>query len=198
MARYPEIRTVMDVGCGDMAWMQYFLKDHPVLTYVGVDIVPFCLAVNFRRFPKMQFIQTDLSNLTGIEVLPQGCDLIIAKDVFNHMVLPDAINAVRRLANCRPRFLLTHIHTDCDNTGWEKRIDKHLHYTRYDYNKPPFSLPYPVAEVQRISEDQIFVLYEISPEGNVPAPPRIERMELPSAQNADCFSLVSDGEWYEP
>ena len=30
--------------------------------------------------------------------------------------------------------------------GWEKRIDKHLHYTRWDYNKPPFSLPFPVSK----------------------------------------------------
>ena len=83
LARYPEIRTVLDCGCGDMAWMQYFLKEHPFLTYVGVDIMPYCLAVNFRRFPKMHFIQTDLSNLTGVEVLPLGCDLIIAKDRFH-------------------------------------------------------------------------------------------------------------------
>lgn len=197
MARYPDIRTVLDLGCGDMAWMQYFLKEHPMVSYVGVDIVPTCLAINFRRFPKMQFIQTDLSNLTGIEVLPQGCDLVIAKDVFNHMVLPDAVNALRRTANLRPRFLLTHIHTAADNTGWEKRIDKHLHYTRYDYNKPPFSLPFPVADVQRISEEAMFVLYEISPEGNVPPPPRIERLQLPSTDNTDCFSLVSEGEWFD-
>merc|ERR1719261_1939402 len=170
LARYPDIRTVLDCGCGDMAWMQYFLKEHPMITYVGADIVPFCLAINFRRFPKMQFIQTDLSNLTGIEVLPKGCDLIVAKDVINHMVLPDAVNAVRRMVNLRPRFLLTHIHTTCDNSGWEKRIDKHLHYTRYDYNKPPFSLPYPVVDVQQISDEAMFVLYEISPEGEVPPP----------------------------
>jgi len=197
LARYPDIRTVLDCGCGDMAWMQHWLKEHPMLTYVGVDIVPFCLAVNFRRFPKMQFVQTDLSNLNGIEVLPKGCDLIVAKDVINHMVLPDAVNAIRRIVNLRPRFLLTHIHTAADNTGWEKRIDKHLHYTRYDYNKSPFLLPFPVADIQRISEEAAFVLYEISPEGAVPPPARIERMELPSSNNVDSFSLVAEGEFYE-
>jgi hypothetical protein len=197
LARYPDIRTVLDVGCGDMAWMQYFLQEHPMITYCGVDIMPYCLAYNFRRFPRMQFIQTDLSNDTGIEVMPQGCDLVIAKDVFNHMVLPDAVNAVRRIVNLRPRFLLTHIHTEANNTGWEKRIDKHLHYTRYDYNKPPFSLPFPVAEVQRISEEAYFVLYEITPDGKVPPPPRIERLQLPSSDNVDDFSLVSEGEWFD-
>jgi hypothetical protein len=198
MSRFSDIRTILDVGCGDMAWMQYFLTEHPMLTYCGVDIMPYCLAYNFRRFPRMQFIQTDLSNLTGIEVMPQGCDLVIAKDVFNHMVLPDAVNAIRRIVNLRPRYLLTHIHTASDNTGWEKRIDKHLHYTRYDFNKPPFSLPFPVADVQRISEEACFVLYEISPEGNVPPPPRIERLQLPSANNVDDFCLIADGEWYDP
>lgn len=197
LARYPDIRSVMDVGCGDMAWMQYFLKDHPLLTYVGVDIMPYCLAVNFRRFPKMQFVQTDLSNLSGIEVLPQGMDLVIAKDIFNHMVLPEAVDAVKRVIRTRPRFLLTHIHADSDNTGWEKRIDKHLHYTRYDYNKAPFSLPFPVTDMQRISDDAYFVLYEISPEGTLPPPSRIEKLSTPEVVDPDLFSTVVDGELVE-
>ncbi|CAK0871520.1 unnamed protein product [Prorocentrum cordatum] len=125
-ARFPDIRTVLDAGCGELAWMQYFLEEHPLVTYVGVDLVPYVLATNFRRFPRMQFIQTDLSNLTGIEVMPMGCDLVLAKDVFNHMVLPDAVNALKRVLATRPRFLLTHLHESADNTGWENRIDKHL------------------------------------------------------------------------
>lgn len=198
LARYPDIRTLLDVGCGDMAWMRYFLEEHPSVSYVGADITPFCLAVNFRRFPKMQFIQTDISNLSGIEVLPQGCDLILAKDVFNYMVLPDAVSALRRLVALRPRFLLTHVHAASDNTGWEKRIDKHLHYTKYDFNKPPFCLPYPAVDVQRISEEAYFVLYEISPDGQIPPPPRIERLKLPAVEKLEVFTLVADGDLVEP
>jgi len=198
LARYQDIRTILDVGCGDMAWMQYFLQDHPTMSYVGVDMMPWCLAVNFRKFPKMQFIQTDLSNLTGIEVLPMGIDLILAKDVFNHMVLPDAINAIKRCVSLRPRFLLTHVHAAADNTGWERRIDKHLHYTRYDYNKPPFSLPFPAVDVQRISDEAYFVLYEITPEGGQGPPPRVERLDIPPVTNTDDFTTVADGIWVEP
>lgn len=200
IARFPDIRTVLDAGCGDMAWMQHFLKDHPLFNYVGVDIMPYCLAVNFRRFPRSQFIQTDLSNLSGIEVLPQGVDLVIAKDLMNHMVLPDAIGALRRIVATRPRFLLTHVDTASDNTGWEKRIDLHLHYTRYDYNKPPFCLPYPVVEIQRISESQCFVLYEITPEGATTTPaPKIERLRVPElSQNVDAYLLLEHGDLVTP
>mmetsp|Transcript_58595 Transcript_58595/g.188341 ORF Transcript_58595/g.188341 Transcript_58595/m.188341 type:complete len:815 (+) Transcript_58595:98-2542(+) len=198
LARHPDIRTLMDMGCGDMAWMQYFLKDHPLISYIGVDLMPFCLAVNMRRFPKMHFIQTDVSNLTGVEVLPQGVDLVLAKDFFNHMVLPDAVDAMRRVIGTRPRFLLTHVHSAADNTGWEKRIDKHLHYTKYDFNKPPFSLPYPATDVQRISDEAYFVLYEITPEGAVPPPPRVERLELPPYEALEGFSTVEEGEVVEP
>merc|ERR1719327_23746 len=146
----------------------------------------------------MHFIQTDLSNRTGVEVLPQGCDLVIAKDLLNHMVLPDAVNALSRIVATRPRFLLTHLHTNSDNTGWEKRIDKHLHYTRYDYGKPPFSLPYPATLIQRISEDACFVLYEISKEGQQPAPARVERLAVPPlAEPLDEYTTVVDGELIE-
>merc|ERR1719443_480884 len=198
LSRYSDIRTVIDAGCGDMAWMHQWLEDHPLLSYVGVDLMPYCLAINMRRFPRMHFIQTDLSNRTGVEVLPQGCDLVIAKDLLNHMVLPDAVNALSRIVATRPRFLLTHLHTNSDNTGWEKRIDKHLHYTRYDYGKPPFSLPYPATLIQRISEDACFVLYEISTDGQQSAPPRIERLTVPPlAEPLDEYTTVVDGELIE-
>jgi len=205
LARFPEIHSVLDVGCGDMAWMQYFLADRPNITYVGVDILPYCLAVNFRRFPKMQFIQTDLSNTSGVEVLPQGCDLIIAKEVFNQMVLPDAVDALRRLVSTRPRFLLTHIHTSSDNTGWETRLGQHLEYTPYDFNKPPFSMPYPVMHVQRISDEAAYVLYQISPDKNRGAgrgadpPPMVQHMPFPELPpELEDFASVSAGEWTEP
>lgn len=171
-----------------------------MVSYVGVDIMPYCLAANFKNFPKLQFLQTDLSNHSGIEIMPKGCDLVIAKDVFNHMTLPDAVSAITRVVNTRPRFLLTHVHGAADNSGWEKRIDKHLHYTRYDYNKPPFSLPFPAVEIQRISEEAYFVLYEITPEGASVAPPRSDRLRppIPAAAGLNGFSLVSEGEWAEP
>mmetsp|Transcript_22815 Transcript_22815/g.48475 ORF Transcript_22815/g.48475 Transcript_22815/m.48475 type:complete len:857 (+) Transcript_22815:63-2633(+) len=188
LARFPEIQTVLDVGCGDLSWMQYFLQEHPNLAYVGADINPYCLALNFKRFPRMHFVQTDLSNISGVEVLPRCCDLVIAKDVFNHMTLPDAINAVKRTVNTRPRFLLTHVHGACDNSGWERRIDKHLHYTRYDYNKPPFSLPFPATMVQQISEEAYFILYEICPEAMLDPPVRSAALRLPMAPSSTAAS----------
>eukprot|EP00913_Durusdinium_trenchii_P026627 g24983.t1 len=135
LARFPDIRTILDLGCcqglrrtscpsADVFILhfcfslgRYFLDEHPLISYVGVDITPFCLAINFRRFPKMQFIQTDLSNLSGIEVMPQGCDVILAKDVFNYMTLPDAVNAVKRSVSLKPRFLLTHAGTPGSHDG---------------------------------------------------------------------------------
>eukprot|EP00929_Paragymnodinium_shiwhaense_P084010 TRINITY_DN44900_c0_g1_i1.p1 TRINITY_DN44900_c0_g1~~TRINITY_DN44900_c0_g1_i1.p1 ORF type:complete len:403 (+),score=59.48 TRINITY_DN44900_c0_g1_i1:1378-2586(+) len=118
------------------------------------------------------------------------------------MVLPDAMNALRRLLATRPRFLLTHVHTACDNTGWETRIDKHLNYTRYDYNKHPFCLPYPVVEIQRISDDAHFVLYEVTPaDVQIKRPAtRIDRQSLPSIAGLDLhsFATVAEGELVEP
>jgi len=201
IARFPDIRTVMDVGCGDMSWMQYFLQDHPELVYVGVDILPFCLAINFRRFPKSQFIQTDLSNLSGIEVLPQNCDLVIAKDIFTQMVLPDAVDALRRVVSTRPRFLLTHIQESSNNAGWETRIDEHLAATPYNYNKSPFNMPYPVIHVQRITDDSAYVLYQITPDlaGDViRPPPLVQELTFPEVgDDLEAFVTVAEGEWVD-
>jgi len=112
-------------------------------------------------------------------------------------VLPDAVSALSRLLATRPRFLLTHVHAEADNTGWEKRIDKHLHYTRYDYNKAPFSLPFPAVDVQRISDEAYFILYEITPAGSLSPPARAERLVLPELGDLETFSTVAEGDLVE-
>jgi len=193
VARHADIRSIMDLGCGEIAWMRYFLEAHPDLQYLGVELMPWPLAVNYRKFPRLQFIQTDLSNLEGIEVLPEGIDLVFAKDFFQHMVMPDCVNAIKRILALRPRFLLTHIHSDADNTGWEKAIDKAVKSNKYDFSKPPFSLPFPTSVVHKISEDQYYVLYEIVPQGKNPTTPQIAG-EVPKAmRNLEEYITIQEG-----
>ena len=155
--------------------------------------MPFPLAVNYRKFPRLQFIQTDLSNLDGIEVLPEGIDLVFAKDLFQHMVAPDCVNAIKRILALRPRFLLTHIHTTADNKGWEEAIDKAVRTTKYDFSKPPFSLPFPTSVIHKIAEDQYYVLYEIVPPGKNPTTTQIAD-EIPTAvADPQEYITVRDG-----
>ncbi|CAE7843377.1 unnamed protein product, partial [Symbiodinium microadriaticum] len=54
--------------------------------------------------------------------------------------------------------------------------------------------PYPAVDMQRISEEAYFVLYEICPEGSVPAPSRVERLAIPEVAEVEKFTLVADGE----
>lgn len=158
--------------------------------------MPFCLSVNFKKFLKAHFVQTDLSQTVGIEVMPRNMDLVVAKEVFNHMVLPDAVAALRRIISLRPRFIVTHVHDKCNNTGWEHRIADHLEYTPYDYSKPPFSLQFPSIQIQKIAEDQRFVLYEVTPPSDTKVPPsRILKGRIPQVvEPAEEYITIRDGE----
>eukprot|EP00746_Dinoflagellata_sp_MGD_P017209 gnl/MRDRNA2_/MRDRNA2_139355_c0_seq1.p1 gnl/MRDRNA2_/MRDRNA2_139355_c0~~gnl/MRDRNA2_/MRDRNA2_139355_c0_seq1.p1 ORF type:complete len:833 (-),score=142.94 gnl/MRDRNA2_/MRDRNA2_139355_c0_seq1:27-2525(-) len=193
VARHDDIRSIMDLGCGEMTYMRYFLEAHPYLQYIGVELMPYPLAVNYRKFPRLQFVQSDLSNDEGIEVLPEGIDLVFAKDLFQHMILPDLIKALKRILALRPRFLLTHIHTDADNTGWERAVDRAVRTTKYDFSKPPFSLPYPTSVIHKISEDQYYVLYEIVPSGKNPTTPQIASEIPPAMKDTQEYITVQEG-----
>src|SRR5689334_13257574 len=74
-----QIRSVVDLGCGDWQFSQYI--DWSGIQYTGVDLVPSVVEQNQARFAKsnvrFQLYDGDFSRL------PRA-DLLIAKDVLQH------------------------------------------------------------------------------------------------------------------
>jgi hypothetical protein len=80
LVKHPQVRTVVEVGCGD--WATSSQVDFGGRDYLGVDIVE-ALIESLRerygsernRFERLDFVEQDL---------PPG-DLLIAKDVLQHL-----------------------------------------------------------------------------------------------------------------
>jgi SAM-dependent methyltransferase len=73
------IRTIVDIGCGDMCWYtEGLLTD---LEYIGVDISDLIIRKNKERFPELTFITQDIAKdyPKGIEA-----DLCICFDMLLH------------------------------------------------------------------------------------------------------------------
>ena len=76
-----DVRSVLDLGCGDWRFSRYL--DFSGRDYTGFDVVPSVVAANRAAFgtPNIRFEQADLS--THPEFAP--CDLILCKDVLQHL-----------------------------------------------------------------------------------------------------------------
>jgi SAM-dependent methyltransferase len=90
-----DIRSVVDIGCGD--WQSSQLIDWRGVNYIGVDVVPEVTRANTARFggPNVTFICSEV-----IEERVPRADLLLCKDVLQHW--PN--RAVRRFIT-RQRWL---------------------------------------------------------------------------------------------
>jgi len=75
-----QIRSVVDVGCGDWAFSRYI--DWTGIEYLGIDVVPFVIERNQDLFASslIQFLHADALSME----LPEA-DLLLCKDIFQHL-----------------------------------------------------------------------------------------------------------------
>lgn len=81
--RLNDVRTVVDIGCGD--WQFSRLMNFEGIDYLGLDVVPELMTSNQQRFggPGRRFAEMP----DALDDVPGG-DLLLMKDVLQH--LPDA------------------------------------------------------------------------------------------------------------
>lgn len=135
-----EIRSMLDAGCGDHAWMSLLIdKLNGDFRYVGGDIVPVLIERHRERHPDREFEVIDFVK----DELPK-CDLIFCRDVIQHLPVRDALAVLRNFSGSGARYLLTTTHLR--RFGWRNGRDKRVGQC-HDRNLllKPFSLADPVA-----------------------------------------------------
>lgn len=129
--RKHQIRSVLDIGCGDWQFSQFIDWGH--IRYLGVDIVPGIVARNQARFghwPSPRFRTGDV--LDGYRM--PGADLVLCKDLLQHW--PDAAIAELGTRLGGRRALLTY---DLGTGPHEDTVPGG--YRPLDLTRPPFSWP---------------------------------------------------------
>lgn len=93
------IKSVVDFGCGDWQFSQFIAWGEA--TYLGLDVVGEVVERNTARFarPGVQFAKFET-----VDDVP-SCDLVLCKDVFQHLPNPDIRDHLRML-KARARYLL--------------------------------------------------------------------------------------------
>lgn len=98
----PEVKTVLDLGCGDWQFSKFL--DLSSVSYLGVDVVESIIESNSTSYSasNIKFISRDI---TTYEV-PKA-DLIICKDVLQHLCNKDVITILVKIITSSKFSLIT-------------------------------------------------------------------------------------------
>jgi hypothetical protein len=127
------VRTLLDVPCGDFAWMRHLRADLP---YIGGDVLPELVAANQRHFggPNRRFTTIDILR----DPLPDA-DLLLCRDCLVHFSFDDIRAALATIGRSRCQWLLTTTFPECDNNEDIVTGD----WRPLNLERPPFNLPPP-------------------------------------------------------
>lgn len=128
-----DVRSVVDVGCGD--WQLGSLVDWSSVDYLGLDVVPVVVERNRSRFgkPGVRFEVGD-ARLQP----PPAADLLLAKDVLQHWSNADAAAFLRTNLRRYKYCLLTN---DIESTHWDGDVNHDVQLGEWrtmDIEKEPF------------------------------------------------------------
>ena len=128
------IRSVVDAGCGD--WQFSRAIDWKGIDYLGVDIVPSLIDENRRTYaaPGVRFAVADIVR----DELPPA-DLLIVKDVLQHLPDADITRFLARLARYRHVLIVNGV--DPRTLSAEPRDVPAGGYRPLDITQPPHSVP---------------------------------------------------------
>jgi hypothetical protein len=136
--------SLLDVPCGDLQWMPSFLDSRPDVVYTGADIVPDIIDNHRKKFSRLtnsSFIVLDVVS----SYINNSYDLVLIRDLLQHLWLTDAMAALKQISDSGSRFLLA---TTFTGTTVNQEVEKKSFGGReshYNLELPPFSLEAPVC-----------------------------------------------------
>jgi hypothetical protein len=139
LLRKYSVRSILDVPCGDFAWMRSVSLD-PETRYLGGDIVRELVERLEKEFGSAQrrFVYLDVIS----SPLPQA-DLLICRDCFIHLSNADVRTALENFVGSDIRYILT-------TTYRFGRINADIatgQFRALNLEAPPFSLPPPIETI---------------------------------------------------
>lgn len=129
-----KIESVVDAGCGD--WGFSHAIDWSGIDYRGFDIVQFVIDRNEMAFaqPNIRFFHTNMITTK----LPKA-DLLICKDVLQHLPFTDVFKFVKQFSNYKYCLITNDVDSrtgSCVNYDADRGL---YAYRNLDLTKPPFN-----------------------------------------------------------
>jgi hypothetical protein len=137
-------QSMLDIPCGDFAWMRMLALD---IDYIGGDIVPQLVERDQRLFgdERRRFVRMDIvrDNLPNV-------DLVFCRDCLVHLSFEDAMRALGNVKRSGSNYLLTTTYVDRQSNRDIRTGD----WRTLNLRLPPFNLPPPLRLIdERAPQD---------------------------------------------
>lgn len=140
-----QIKSILDIPCGDFNWMSRV--ELGGLVYTGADIIPALIAGNNSRFKSanLSFVQLDILR----DKLPRA-DLVIVRDLLIHFSHANAAKALASIYQSGSTYMLA---TTYPGTQQNLRIRDGFNYN-INLQVDPFHLPAPLLMINEAAENR--------------------------------------------
>ena len=159
------VKSLIDVGCGDLNWLGPELASFPLLHVTAIDIAAaaYASASADPRYAAVAFRAHDVV----ASPLPVAAELLLCRQCLNHMSAEDAVRALRHIAQSGARLLLLSHYARGDNSA--EMLTVGVKYRSWNLQQPPFSdlLPPPekcFEDEYNVNEEQrpmVLALYRL-------------------------------------
>lgn len=121
-----ELRSVLDVGCGEGAWFPVLRRMRPRLRYVGVDASEYVA----RRYGKRRHIRRGRFGALDASRVRGSYDLVVCSDMLHYVPTNDLERGVREIAQrlhgvAYLEAFTVDDHVIGDTDGWHHRTPAH-------------------------------------------------------------------------
>jgi hypothetical protein len=132
-----KIESLSDIPCGDFNWQSLLLAEHEDLDYVGYDIVPSLIKDNRAKYSGIIFHTLDIT-----KEIPRRADLILCKDMLNHLTYDDIRLTINNMKRSGSTYLLA-----SNDFTWPENVEVRNEgngHRPVDICKPPLNYPAPI------------------------------------------------------
>ena len=151
------IKTILDIGCGDFIWMNLLLnKYYNYDKYLGLDIVDELIKDKNLKYSnnKISFEKFDLVK----DEIPEGFDIILIRDVFIHLKNKQIVNFLYLLKNLDIKFFGVTSTPSLKENSELKTVGR---YRDINIEIEPFNLKDFVYKIDEKNNNDTLNIYEI-------------------------------------
>lgn len=146
---------LLDVPCGDMAWMSRFLQTRDDIDYTGVDIVPDVVRHHQQKFAGSgwRFIEWDVVR-DGLDFSNASFDLIVCRAMLQHLYTADVLRTLAHFSAAPAKYrqrvflLTTSFSRHTQNAELKITDDNPGRFRQLNLELPPISLVPPLCLVR--------------------------------------------------
>jgi len=117
VVRDRDVKSILDIPCGDLHWMQHVMFPDYV-QYAGADVSSSLIAKNQAAFPDRSFFVADLvEDDHDFKMNGKIPDLIFVRHLFWHLPMEDNMLLLKRLATLGAKYVMlsTRLRADRNN-----------------------------------------------------------------------------------